>query len=465
MPRYIKHIKAEGVLGRFDIDQEFKQGVNVLYGKNGTGKTTLLHILANLLNGDYERFAFTEFNTIEATLDDNTTVLVSKYESNRDSLIDVIVNNEKITESLSVNEIKKHESSKEFDFERKLALGRPLTDYNDIDPILPVAYFPAFRTIIEAWGSAESKTMFTYNKQKIQRSSTNFSRQLFGDFVPSLSYPSPIEIEIELSQEIHKALSKIEYADREYFGNLLPSIFEILSTNPHSSNDNFSSETENSDMILEEINTLVKKLEKYPITTVPNVMQLRKSVSSFQAKEKSKGIAEQILDIYRKALREVVVVQEESFKKIETYLNSVNSFLEEKTIEISWIASIERIVERKSIGIKFDVGQPEKITSISRALSSGERQIVTLLYAATQMSKQQIVFIDEPEISLHVDWQRHLLKKMSEQLGERQIIVCTHSPVIGADYEDEVIIFEPKITCSSDSIMNENIFDEDNEEF
>lgn len=42
MPRYVKHIEAEGVLGRFDIDQEFQEGVNVLYGKNGTGKTTLL---------------------------------------------------------------------------------------------------------------------------------------------------------------------------------------------------------------------------------------------------------------------------------------------------------------------------------------------------------------------------------------------------------------------------------------
>ena len=78
MPRYIKHIKAEGVLGRFDIDQEFQEGVNVLFGKNGTGKTTLLHILANLLNGDYKRFAYTEFRTIRAQLDDETDIVVSK---------------------------------------------------------------------------------------------------------------------------------------------------------------------------------------------------------------------------------------------------------------------------------------------------------------------------------------------------------------------------------------------------
>ena len=49
---------------------------------------------------------------------------------------------------------------------------------------------------------------------------------------------------------------------------------------------------------------------------------------------------------------------------------------------------------------------------------------------------------------MHVDWQRHLLKEMSEQLGDRQVIVCTHSPVIGADYEDRVIIFQPTVSCS-----------------
>ncbi len=81
------------------------------------------------------------------------------------------------------------------------------------------------------------------------------------------------------------------------------------------------------------------------------------------------------------------------------------------------------------------------------------------------MSKQQIVLIDEPEISLHVDWQRKLLQKMSEQLGNRQIIVCTHSPVIGGDYEDQVIIFEPKITCSSKTAIDNEIVDEDNEVF
>lgn len=71
-----------------------------------------------------------------------------------------------------------------------------------------------------------------------------------------------------------------------------------------------------------------------------------------------------------------------------------------------------------------------------QSLSSGEQQIVSMLYAASPALTKagSIVLIDEPEISLHIDWQRILLRKMQQQLGERQIIVCTHSPEIGGDH-------------------------------
>ncbi|MBD1938895.1 AAA family ATPase [Microcoleus sp. FACHB-68] len=466
MHRYIKHIKAEGVLGRFDIDQEFQEGVNVLFGKNGTGKTTLLHILANLLNGDYKRFACTEFRTIRVQLNDDTNIVISKKEVEEDSNINVTVNDESVAENISTTRerLKLDQDREEWRIlsayrERKLRELQEDDDEEEVKPILPVAYFPAFRTMIEAWASAELRPR---NPKDIQILSTKFARELFGSFVPSLNYPSPIEIERGLSEEIDEALFKVTRADRKYFGELLPNIFQILSKNSISTEYTLAEEGE-SEEIIEEINSLVKKLEKYALKAAPEITKLRSSVSSFEVDNQKKRIAEQVLNIYRKALREVVSVQDNSFRSIETYLESINSFLEGKSIEIS---STEPILRRKSsVEIKFEAGTPNTIPGIRRALSSGERQIVTLIYAATHMSKQEIVLIDEPEISLHVDWQRHLLQKMSEQLGERQIIVCTHSPVIGADYEERVIIFEPTITCSSENTNNNGFVEEDGEVF
>lgn len=57
MSIYIKSIEATGIHGRFDIRQEFQEGINIIFGVNGAGKTTLLHILANSLNGEFERLS------------------------------------------------------------------------------------------------------------------------------------------------------------------------------------------------------------------------------------------------------------------------------------------------------------------------------------------------------------------------------------------------------------------------
>jgi predicted ATP-dependent endonuclease of OLD family len=476
MPRYIKHIEAQGVLGRFDIDQEFQEGVNVLFGRNGTGKTTLLHILANLLNGDYKRFFFIEFERIQVQLDDGTKIVIFKDKSKEDDLINVIIDGVPIIENISIKDIDDLDQFGDSDRSRKTVdlVNRHfipikksyIPKYNrketmqkryqkNINFIIAVAYFPAFRTMIEAWASSGEDPQINF--RETPSFSTNFARELFGAFVPSLNYPSLIEIESGLSREIEEALLKIARADRENFGELVPRIFQVLSKNSHSS-ENVSSLEEESKDILEEINSLIKKLEDYPLKAAPTITQLRAAVESFQVDKESKRIAERVLEIYREALKKVIAVQEDSFKGIEQYFNSVNSFLEGKSIEIS-------LSQKPSIGIKFEEGNPKTIPGIRQALSSGEREIVTLIYAATHMSKQQIVLIDEPEISLHVDWQRNLLQKMSEQLGDRQIIVCTHSPVIGADYEERVIIFEPKITCSSKTAIDNGLVDEDNEVF
>ena len=81
------------------------------------------------------------------------------------------------------------------------------------------------------------------------------------------------------------------------------------------------------------------------------------------------------------------------------------------------------------------------------ALSSGERQILTMLYSASRSRFQSGIFLlDEPELSLHIDWQRIILRELQIQSPERQLIVCTHSPEVGADHLLETQDFEPRST-------------------
>lgn len=73
-----------------------------------------------------------------------------------------------------------------------------------------------------------------------------------------------------------------------------------------------------------------------------------------------------------------------------------------------------------------------------RSLSSGEKQLLYLLLAVTEVGESSII-IDEPEISMHVDWQRELISAMRELNSQTQIIAATHSPEIIAEIEDSKI--------------------------
>jgi predicted ATP-dependent endonuclease of OLD family len=88
----------------------------------------------------------------------------------------------------------------------------------------------------------------------------------------------------------------------------------------------------------------------------------------------------------------------------------------------------------QSIEIKTVSGENIGLDS----LSSGEKHLLMLL-VDTLLAEENSMLIDEPEISMHVDWQRKLIQIMRMLNPKAQLIVATHSPEIMADLEDEFI--------------------------
>lgn len=73
-------------------------------------------------------------------------------------------------------------------------------------------------------------------------------------------------------------------------------------------------------------------------------------------------------------------------------------------------------------------------------LSSGEKQIlVILLTALCEDMLPYVILMDEPEISLHFDWQKRLIDMVQTLNPNAQIILTTHSPAVIMDgWEDAV---------------------------
>jgi len=87
----------------------------------------------------------------------------------------------------------------------------------------------------------------------------------------------------------------------------------------------------------------------------------------------------------------------------------------------------------------------ESINAIdSNVLSAGEKQMLSFL-CYNAFYENSVIFIDEPELSLHPDWQRRLFPILLKQQASNQFVVATHSPFIYSKYEDkELVMSEEK---------------------
>ena len=109
------------------------------------------------------------------------------------------------------------------------------------------------------------------------------------------------------------------------------------------------------------------------------------------------------------------------------------SLLNELVKEIFEFYDGIRITEDIILG--DDVSQARDLIPSSK-LSSGEKQLLGFL-CYNAFSKAKTIFIDEPELSLHPDWQRLLIALLEYQGTEKQFFLASHSPYIGMRYEDK----------------------------
>lgn len=108
-------------------------------------------------------------------------------------------------------------------------------------------------------------------------------------------------------------------------------------------------------------------------------------------------------------------------------------------------ADTDKRVDRDNNELMFLSGK-DKLTPYQ--LSSGEKQmLVILMTVLVEDNKPSVLFMDEPEISLHLDWQRKLIQYIKELNPNVQIILATHSPgIILEGWADKVSEMSDLIT-------------------
>lgn len=118
----------------------------------------------------------------------------------------------------------------------------------------------------------------------------------------------------------------------------------------------------------------------------------------------------------------------EIFSQITLFLSILSNFVSDKNFKFH---GGDLHIEANEDQIQYD------------ALSSGEKQLL-IIFIETLLQKQTpyIFLTDEPELSLHIAWQRRIIPAIKELNPNAQIIAATHSPEIASKYKDAIFDME-----------------------
>jgi len=152
-----------------------------------------------------------------------------------------------------------------------------------------------------------------------------------------------------------------------------------------------------------------------------------------------------------KATRDIEVMVERFVEKCNEYLEGAEVD-DEATLSIGsgselWVPDTKSLyLDRQSLQVHVESKIGNRKIPLN-SLSSGEKQMISLMAKMYLYEKEKLVLIDEPELSLSLDWQRRILPDISGAPLCQQLIAITHSPFV---FENELEPFARALKSFSD---------------
>ena len=391
----IKYLKVKGLNKRLDGKFEFNEDLNIFTGANGSGKTTLLKLLWYLISGHLEQI-LTEipFHSIAI----QTDLFALSMERGK---------TDKVTaESVEPDEVIFHcRFGKEESTYEPIAIDAETGRVNrtDLDRV---------NSLEKRIARTTKRSLFFPTFRRIE-GGFSLSADAEGSDVRILSVPEMLQVSMsrfsdEVSINEHKFIASISTEDlRELLTQKYADIYEKINNRQS--------------QVLEEIS---KEIQNNPNKDkIPEIPQDPSAVLN----------AIQKVNEEREQLSKPFSVLSELSRKILRY----------DAIRVTGWSGHGETTDGITLGEGRDgitVGEAKNAIS-SDKLSSGEKQMLSFL-CYNAFSDKTPIFIDEPELSLHVDWQRRLFPTLLEQGQNNQFFAATHSPFIYTKYPDKEFLLD-----------------------
>ena len=416
----IKSLEIQGLFGAFNysiVMPNYGEYL-ILTGPNGYGKTTILTIIEDLASGNLLHLFNIQFDSIHVSYESFKLDIVSievhntEYSddsalSKRASLKFVIDNdNESIIFDIDSNQLS--QAKRHCSWNRQLSLFDDFDDessdgFNNDDLSLEKS-----RILLEYLAKEQNKDGFMIH---INSELTPYR------FIPAQRLFSREKDDDEIKNSIEIVANKFrDFLRDSYFDFLQNSqrhdsqfIDMLLTGDDAVSKDDYDKQIS---LLSEE----VKIAMKYDLSSafkLPGYIESKKVILNYYIKDTF-----------------------EKFKILERPLQDLNLF--DKLLRDKKLINKDIQYSRK-YGIRFVSNTDRREISLN-SLSSGEKNEILMLHDFIfNLEDGSLLMIDEPEISLHVAWQREFMKdiiQIAEQ-NKLRVLIATHSPqIIGGRWKD-----------------------------
>ncbi len=430
---YIKGFKSP----KREINFEFADGaITVIYGKNGSGKTTLLRVLRAILQKD-----------IRTLFNEKVQDLKLEYSINGE--------NKTLHFFLVQTTVDDTERQKEMlmKFDSKTMLWKVVGKNKDGN---------VFHLFVSNWEGYDETLMNTSSiffgihrgiSEIFQKGTEETTRLMLFEEIEAMEREmqkrkirrDPLEFEgyheayyrlSRIAKRLHRSEEKIETSQHEFHD------FVTIKAIEKSVLDYYQQGREK---VMEQAsNAFFESIEIFE-TQVGNSFDLPEGIQK-RVESKKDFIGSALEKQNKSTLRE----------KLEKYIANFDSAVldtpmsralllnilekaEEPNPELEAVQALQRIfndhlaygkrleITNESLFIRLD----EEETHDLNKLSSGERNLLSMLTLFLIVGRgRDFLMIDEPENSLHLDWQEHFLPLVQKMNPNAQIIVATHSPAI-----------------------------------
>lgn len=419
----INRIYIKKLFGRFDYDITTKpEGITIITGPNGFGKSTILKIVNALSKGNIAYFVKLDFSSLVVEFDNDNKTTINKTKQG-------IVIDDLVFQDLDEERIDRYQTVIRRPWIQHIQggfLDHRTDEFIAEDDFFYHMYLDSDNRYFDSFFSKSEGNKIKQLKKKLDAirewcGDVRFitDQRLIQTKISRSDEPQVVDVIRELPQRLKAQISKVS----EEYSRVANTLDSSYPKRLFAAREGIKNQAEYK-ACLEDVNEKFEKLSNYNLVSM-SIIDEKNYNSDYST----------ALKIYFDDFAEKYKVFQGLIAKLDLFTKIINNRLTFKQIRITRDEGFQ-VVDNKN---------PQKVLQLNQ-LSSGEKQEIVLFYELIFDTKEDLLLlIDEPEISLHITWQKQFLDDLVEVSKQTalQVIVATHSPqIVGAHLDIQIDLGE-----------------------